>query len=234
MEISGWSDNGEGLANYAKGYLGLDREAPLPPELQKKLAPFVTHFDSSSYEEDISGGYYGEELNSITGPTELYDALNDYYYAQSDSAGPENILIYLRGKGYDTTGERPLEAIKGALQAENKGRIPAKVRNAKKWRIGTVSLASVATPSESQTLEGESNPRELDNPFGRKGPNGAIAGVVLEVAPNKYELVDGYHRRGWLKANNKKKAQYVILSKEEYRERSPYYWRDQEPGWHGE
>jgi hypothetical protein len=233
VEIKGWGDDGEGLAEYAKEHLGLDRNEPLPDELKKDLTPFVTNFNSSDYEAEISPGYYGEEFSGIKVPDELKEVLAKHYYAQPDAGGPENILTYLRGKGYETTGERPLEAIKGALQAENNGRLIAKVAKTRKWRTAAINLSSITLPSESQQAAGEKDPRPLSSPYGKNSPTGEIAGVVLQRSDGTYELLDGYHRMGSLKAEGKRKKKYIILSSEVYREPSPYSYRwDKEPTWY--
>lgn len=233
VQIKGWSDDGEGLAEYARDRLGLGRDEPLPEGLKEDLAPFVTNFNSSDYEPEISGGYYGEEFSGIKGPQELEDVIEDHYYAQPDAGGPENILTYLRAKGYDTTGKRPLEAIKGALQAENNGKLIAKVDRARKWRTADINLSNIALPSESQRKAGEADPRALTGPYGRKAPSGDIAGVVLQKSDGSYELIDGYHRMGWLKANGKRRKKYLILSHEAYQEPSPWSrYRSSEPEWH--
>ena len=232
MEIKGWERDGEGLADFAKASLGLPHEKPIPEELRKNLQPFVTNFDSYDFEAETSPGYYGEELDSITVPDELLKVLDDYYYSQPNAAGPENILGYLRGKGYDTTGERPLEAIKGALQAENKGRLSTKVTRARKWRIANISLANITVPSDAQAEIGEKDPRSPSSPYpGRQNPRDIIAGVVLQKNDGTYELIDGYHRRGWLKANGKKKPRYIILSHEAWKEPSRYSSYSKEVYW---
>ena len=230
VEISGWRDHGEGLAEYAKEKLGLPRNAALPESLRKELQPFVDNFNDYEFEPEISGDYYGEVLDGITGPSQLTRILDDFYYSQPDAAGPDNILSYLRGKGYETKGERPLEAIKGSLQAENNGKISQKVEKAKKWRTGELNLSSITAPSASQIKAGENDPRELKSPYpGRQKPGDGIAGVVLQRADGSYELIDGYHRLAWLKDKNKKRSQYIILSHERYQEPSRYSWLRTDP-----
>lgn len=234
VQIKGWGDDGEGLAEYAKDQLGLDYDEDLPEDLKGELAPFVTNFNSYDYEAVITPGYYGEEFSGIIPPQELSDVLSRHYYAQPDAGGPEDILTYIRGKGYETTGESPLEAIKGALQAENKGRLVAKVAKAKKWRTAAIDLSNITLPSESQKTAGEKDPRPLSSPYGKNPPSGEIAGVVLQKSNGSYELIDGYHRMGSLKAEGKRKKKYLILSHEPYVDPNPhgYYWRSKEPSWY--
>lgn len=236
VQIKGWDNDGEGLADYAKDRLGLDHNEPLSEELKKELAPFVTNFNSYEYEPVISGGYYGEEFSGVIPPKELLEVLDNHYYAQEDAGGPEDILTYLRGKGYATAGERPLEAIKGSLQAENNGRLVAKVAKARKWRTAAINLSSISLPSESQKVAGEKDPRPLSSPYGKSSPTGEIAGVVIQKSDGTYELVDGYHRMGNLKAEGKRKKKYIILSHEPYKEPSPYYsrWAARETTWYAD
>lgn len=227
VRIRGWGNNGEDLATYAKKALSLPADKPLPDELQKKLAPFVQNFNSDDYSPNILRGYYGEELSSIELPEALSKVIDDYYYAQPHAEGPENVLGYIRGKGYDTTGERPLEALKGMLQAENNGRVLQKIEKVTRWKKATLGIDSIATPSRVQTTEGETNPREPQLPGKSKKASDVIAGVVLQRKDGSYELIDGYHRRGWLKANKKKRANYIVLSHQPY---YPTSYND----WYGE
>ncbi len=235
VTIKGWENDGEGLSDFAKSQLGLPWNEPLPQDLKEKLQPFADNFRSDDFDYEVSGGYYGEELQSISAPKELVAVLDDYYYGKSDAAGPENILGYLRGKGYDTTGERPLAAIKGALQAENKGRKSEKVENAKKWRTSSIGINNIVLPSASQAEAGEKDPRPLQQPVGaKKSSRELYAGVVVQRKDGTFELVDGYHRLADLKANNKRRAKYLILSAEPPVERSPYYWQREAHNWYSD
>lgn len=234
VKINGWGDNGEDLANYARDRIGLKADAPLPEELYKELKPFIDNFDSTDYEPIISGGYYGEELDDVELPKELDAILDNYFYNQPNAEGPEGVLSYLRGKGYDTTGERPLEAIKGALQAENNGRLVSKVAKAKKWRAGEISLDRIKLPSESQRKAGENDPRPLTNPYpGKAATSSKVAGVVIDSGNGNYELIDGYHRLAHLKQSNRKRSRYLVLSNEAYTEYHPNYWSSEKSlNWH--
>jgi len=232
VTIKGWDNDGEGLSDFAKSQLGLPWNEPLPEELRDKLQPFVDNFHSDDFGYEVSGGYYGEELQSITAPKELVNVLEDYYYGKDDASGPENILGYLRGKGYATAGEKPLEAIKGALQAENGGRKNAKVEKARKWRSGSIGIKDIVLPSASQVEAGEKDPRPMENPVGaKKNSRDLYAGVVLQRKDGSYELIDGYHRLAWLKSNSKRRAKYLVLSQEAPVE-NLYSWQREPHKWY--
>lgn len=233
VSVPGWDNySGDGFSNFVKSSLGLKHNETLPKDLKESLTPF-SDFSTIQHDFDaqIAGGYYGEELGAIKAPPALMAVLENYYYSKDDAAGPENIFVYLREKGYATAGERPLEAIKGALRAENNGRKIMKVEKAKKWRAGKIQLSSIATPSSSQLAAAKNDPRPPVSVMGTKveQQRNQILGVVLEVAPNRYELIDGYHRYAFSKNANKKSGRYIVLSHEEP-ETLFYSWQ-KEDGW---
>lgn len=211
--FKGWLNGGEDLANMVKKRSGIPEDEPLPSDWVEALRPYVERPQDFDFEPMISSGYYGEEFDGVTIPSELKKLLNDFYYAAPNAEGPHKILSYLRGKGYDTTGDRPLEAIKNALRAENKGKLSAKVAKARAWKVSSISLANISLPSPSQAKEGEDNPRPIESPYPKNSDQKTeIAGVVFETADKKYELVDGYHRIASLKKNGKRRGTYIVLT----------------------
>lgn len=211
-QVTGWTGGPEGLATYVKDTLNLPKDEPLPKELVEKIKPFATNI-ADLVEVKIIVGYYGEEIGGIELPDKLHNILLDHYYKQEFSEGPGNILAYLRGKGYATEGEKPLEAIKGMLMAENNGSLNSRVANATRWKKQSVKIDNIKIPNESKMKAGVSDPRVPQTPFSKSRTNPQnITGVLYQKQDGSFELIDGYHRIGWMKNNGKKMGNFIVLA----------------------
>lgn len=214
VQLTGWKDNNpDGLANYARIKLSMKAGAAIPEDLKKKLEPYADfEMIAHDFEVNIVNGYYGEELDSIKAPQGLTKVLNQYYYSQNNAVGHYSVLPYLRGKGYDTTGESPLTAIKGALRAENGGRLNKKVENAKSFKVVKIGLKNIKKLSKSQEAAAVKDQRK-PLPVKETGMREEIAGVAFKNETGEYELVDGYHRTAYYENQTKRqKVSYIVLS----------------------
>lgn len=222
LRITQWTPS-EGLDAYVKGKLGLQERDPIPKKLKDKLKSYY-NIDDIVDDFYIRGepGYYGEEVE-IDGPESLEREIKDYYYSLPNAIDPNGILPYLRGKGFDTTNKRPLQAIKESLRVENGGRISKRVESAKSFKTASIGVRNIIRPSKSQSSHAKNNPRPL-TPEPATGNKDEIAGVVFKRDHGKYELIDGYHRTATLDALNttgKKRGKYIILSASENK---PHYY----------
>jgi hypothetical protein len=230
LRITGWAPDAEGetldgFANYVKETLHLPEDEPLPPELRQRLSRFADFTPQELFEIEAESEFYGETI-TVTPIPPLNKELTDYYYEQPNAVdGQYGILPYVRGKGFDTSGLRPLEALKASLNAENSGRTSKKVERARKFRAATIALSSITLPVARRVEYALKEPRKAES-VKASGQTRPIAGVVYEVSPGKYELIDGYRRHAhYTGQTNRKRAEYIILSGE------PMGYRDSYSGW---
>lgn len=162
-----------------------------------------------NFEVSRRWGYYEEIEVEIDLKPELFEKIQAHYYSSPVAEDPEGILVYARGKGLDTTGHSPVEALKALLKSENGGKDHPRVDAATAVRRQSIRLDDIRIPSQRHydTVE----PRKPEPADKRNGP---IAGVVFEEN-GKYSLVDGYHRTKWLRKKLRKSATYLVLSNTE-------------------
>jgi hypothetical protein len=159
-----------------------------------------------SYEVEVTGGYYGDEASVIfSEPEKVYAKLREHYFAREDAKDADGVLPYVRGKGLDTTGLQPLEAIKKQLRTENKGKIVDYVENTTKVERKFISMKNVVVPQNQHFIKAD--PREPVAPHGAE----QTFGVVVQKG-DAYVLVDGYHRFKHQTAKGTKNGSFIVLS----------------------
>lgn len=158
-----------------------------------------------SYEVSSSRGYYGDEAEvTLTFESNVRKKLTEYYLNRPDAKDTAGILPYLRGKGQDTTGLTPVEAVKKHLRAENRGAIVKYVEDANTVYKMRVPLTDVKVPQKKhlETVE----PRKPIHPKNVE----KFCGVVVKKG-NAYFLVDGYHRLKYELGTNNKTGNFLVL-----------------------
>lgn len=213
FEAIGWSSSDPNdIESFARSALGMPYSEPFPAELKAKLAPYR---DFSKIKDDflpiIENGYYGEELAGVEGADDVMKVLEDYYYSQPNAMGPHNILAFLRGKGYDTTGERPVEALKNFLRAENEDHVNLAVENADVFALRRVDFSTINARSKSRVKDAALDPRK-PAPEKPSGFTHEISGIVVQDHRG-YTLVDGYRRRAFYSTTKRKAGTYIVLGK---------------------
>lgn len=178
----------------------------VPQELVTLAENELSLDEADSYEVEVSNGYYGEEAKVVLSePETVTQRLLEYYFSRKDAIDTGNILPYLRGKGFQTAGLTPLDAVKSHLREENKGKIVDYVENATSVCRKTLSISEVkiAQLRHFENVE----PRSLTV------PKGAVktCGVVVQRG-KEYVLVDGYHRVKYQKAKGVKTSSFIVLS----------------------
>lgn len=161
--------------------------------------------DPNSYEAYAENGYYGEEVTvSLAHPDAVNKRLTEYFHSLPDAKDNQGILPYIRGRGTDTQGLTPLEAVKKNLRDENNGKLVSYVENTTKVSRGAVSLNKVLIPQKKHY--------ENVSPKVPNAPKGAdsITGVLVKRG-DSFVLVDGYHRVKHANVKNKKMATFLIL-----------------------
>jgi hypothetical protein len=161
--------------------------------------------DPGSYEAYAENGYYGEEpVVALAYPENVHNRLTEYFYSLPDAKDDKNILPYVRGKGVDTTGLAPIDAVKKSLRQENKGKLPAYVEKATKISRGAVTLSKIEVTQKKRY--------ETVDPKVPNSPKGAdkILGVVMKRG-DKFVLVDGYQRVKHANLSNSKSGTFLIL-----------------------
>ena len=181
----------------------------LPPDLKAALdaeMSFLT--DSENWEVHAVGDYYGDTAE-VEEPGRLQEIIEDWYWQQPGAMDEHKILPYVRGRGIDTTGLKPLDAIKQQLDSENHGRKHSKVARAKQVEVKRISPNSIIIPNRKHFDSVEA--RE-PIPVAESGSSQVVMGVVVQI-PGGYELVDGYHRmKDCLDKKTKKQQAFIVLS----------------------
>lgn len=174
------------LVNYANNELELD--------------------NPDTYEVEVTGGYYGDEASVVfSEPQKIYGKLRERYFSRDDAKDADGILPYVRGKGIDTKGMTPIDAIKTQLRTENKGKIVDYVENTTKVEREVIAMKHVVVPQNDHFIRAD--PREPIAPHGAE----QTFGVVVQKG-NSYVLVDGYHRFKHQTAKGAKNGSFIVLS----------------------
>ena len=190
-------------------------EDNVPADLIEYATETLNMDKSDSYEISATSGYYGEEVHVRTSQL---PALRKWYWNRNNAWDTSGVLDYVRGKGLDTTGKTPVEAIKAQLAAENNGKMVAVLDESHSVFVRRLS------PSEITLLDAErlqkTEPAPIQSPISKhEDPTTHeellvgkdIAGVVVQK-DNKYFLVDGYARHKGLGRNPNKQQEYIVLS----------------------
>ena len=158
-----------------------------------------------NFEVQRTWGYYEEIEVDVSLKPEFMAKVEAYYYSSPVATDSNGVLAYARGKGLDTTGKTPVEALKALLKQENGGRDHPRVDNADTVESKSLQLKNIRIPSQKHYDAVE--PRKLQPGKG----SSPIAGVV--VRENGVDsLVDGYHRTKHLNGKLRKSATYFVLS----------------------
>lgn len=162
--------------------------------------------ETDSYEVEVAHGYYGDEASvALSDPENVSAKLRSYYFSRDDAKDVNGVLPYVRGKGIDTKGLMPLEAIKAQLRAENKGMIVSHVDRATKVERKSIDLKDVVVPQNEHFIKAD--PRKPVAPYGAE----ETVGVLVQKG-DSYILVDGYHRFKDQTARGTKGGSFIILS----------------------
>jgi hypothetical protein len=157
------------------------------------------------WEVRAEGDYY-EDAIVVEPPSDMKDKLTQDYWKYPNAVDYAGILKYCRGKGFDTTGKSPIEAIKEQLDNENLGTKSAKVNKATKVSMDNVKFDKVQI---SQTNHyNKIQPKKAKSPFKKGGLT--VHGVVFKES-GKNHLVDGFHRTKDSIQSGKKSGKYIIL-----------------------
>lgn len=208
LRVSGWN-NDDGLANYARDYLGLSKKEEFPESLKKQMTPYaatVIHDFKITPIQD----YYGESVN-ITPPDYLQNDLEDYYWSQPNADDAQGSLSYLRDKGFETQGLRPLEATKTYI-SEKHGKRIADVDNCASIRKSSLMLKNIDKPRKGLQKNVVMNAEE-SQVYSKTGKTGKIQGIVLEKDDGTYELLEGHNPRHDEKST-RRKGNYLIISEQ--------------------
>lgn len=162
--------------------------------------------DPDDYQVESSPDVHGEEI-LVSLPENMEDTLVEEYWKLPNAVDANGILKYVRGKGHDTTGQSPVEAIRNQLNSENAGKKSSKVDRATNVSVAHMKLNTVTIPATHhyEKISG----RPLKAPA---AGTETFAGVVVKEG-RRYFLMDGYHRTKFLKESTKETSGlYIILS----------------------
>lgn len=172
---------------------------------------------------DAWDGYYGEEdpdQYSVSPKSETMAKLYSWYYNQPNAIDHHRLLAYARGKGIDTTGLTPEEAIKKQLIAEHpelaKKLEKANSVSVRKIKRGDVTYVDEKRLTNASRLASWAAP-EANKKGDEKGYtyDGVLYATYGKDARGrfgtKYRLLDGFSR---YKSNTAKgKMQnYIVIS----------------------
>lgn len=115
------------------------------------------------------------------------DKLSSRHWSAANAKDSHGILDYVRGKGFDTTGLSPIEAVKAQLAAENPGRRSDLLEGTREITTHAFNLDSIHIPNQAHYDAAEPRPQQA--------PRGEhkVAGILVRHG-DRYSLVDGYHR----------------------------------------
>lgn len=209
LHVTAWGTD-EGVYGYARSRLGLPLSEKLPQDLIDDLRPYE-NFETIADDFEIWGDsdYYGEVAVVEPSPT-LNRIISDFYYNQPNAVDKEGLLPYLRSQGFDTTGKRPLQALREALKQEHRS-LPANISAVKGYRVMKVKEKFITKESKREAA-GKKDPTPA-TPVPVTGQGKAIAGVLLRKSATDYVLLDGYRRAADFEANGDVRSKdYVVLT----------------------
>lgn len=191
-------------------YIYNAKEEDIPDDMVIKANNELELDTEDGYEVYSSPGYYGDEATiDFAFPDNARKALERYYYELPDATDNSGVLPYVRGKGIDTTGLTPIEAIKKQLTDENNGKTHQFVDRANRVSSNVIPFHQVEIPQQKHFDSVEPRepaaPKNVDN----------ICGVLVKIGEGKtatYRLVDGYHRMKNEKLKNAKSGKFIVLS----------------------
>lgn len=182
------------------------RSESIPQELVDIAENELGLHEVEAYEVEVTNSYYGEEARVIlSDPETVMPRLLEYFFSLGDAVDAEEILPYLRGKGFDTTGLTPVNAVKMHLKEENRGKVVDYVENASIASRKTLRIGEVKIPQLRHYEAVEARP--VIAPKGVKN----TVGVVVKRG-NEYVLVDGYHRMKSQKSKGAKTGSFIVLA----------------------
>lgn len=178
------------------------------PETLVEKAKELKWDDPESYDVWGEGGYYGEEVAEEI-PADMGKKAREMYWELPNANDREGILNYVRGKGFDTTGKTPVQAILAQLKTETHLSSRAHKLKATKATVGNVKIANIIVPQGARWNQASAVKPETTLPGGKN-----IVGVLYKDERSNYYLMDGYSRTKYqMDALNRKTGDYIILSK---------------------
>lgn len=176
------------------------------PDDLVRVANDELHLDQPDYYEAYAeNGYYGEEpVVALAYPEDVHKRLTEYFYSLPDAKDDQGILPYVRGRGVDTTGLTPVNALKKSLREENNGKLVSAAEKATKVTRGAIPFSKIEI---TQKKRYESVAPKVPN-----SPKGAdkIIGVVVKRG-DSFVLVDGYQRVKHANLSKGKNGTFLIL-----------------------
>lgn len=139
----------------------------------------------------------------ITPPNDFDNKLLDAYYNSNNADDSLGVLSHVREKGFDTSGLKPVEAIKKMLREEN-GRYVTIVENMHNVDKRKLGLNEFSYSELHFAKIDETEPRAIST-------NSIITGIV-RLDDFGYHLLDGHHRVKWCLNNNMKNGNFFVLS----------------------
>lgn len=181
----------------------------IPDSLVTKATNELDLDSEDGYEVYASGGYYGDEAHvDFAYPDTALKTLKRYYYELPDAKDEAGVLQYVRGKGVDTAGLTPIEAIKKQLNDENHGKTHQLVERSNTVTAKKVNFDQVEIPQKKHFDAVE--PRPVVAPENVD----AVCGVLVQTGEYRYRLVDGYHRMKHKTLANGKTGKFIVLTRE--------------------
>ncbi len=154
--------------------------------------------------------YYDDQPHIRFEDTVAKELANWYWKTSYNGFDHDGILEYVRGKGTETIGLSPIEAIKEQLRNENGNKINSLVEAARYVKIVNLRIDQITVTNETHLTRVQPQPLEVPTENGKK-----ISGVVV-ADRNRFLLVDGYHRYKDAKKKGRTLGDYVVLSKDAY------------------
>lgn len=180
-------------------------EKNIPDELVRIGEEELNLNSPDAYDAYTENGYYGEEPQvDFAEPGAVNKRLKEYFYTLPDAKDDQGILPYVRGKGHDTTGLAPVDALKKSLREERNGKLPVAVEKAAQVSRGAVRFDKIKV---SQKKHYDTTAPKVPN-----SPKGAdkILGVVLKKGED-FILIDGHQRLKHARLLNPKSGTFLIL-----------------------
>jgi hypothetical protein len=206
------SEYGEPTEHSLKTYLSLFEQPTTENAILYMLGKDETH---NLPDELTNLAQENKEVLELDAPDStaayMLSKVQEWYWKQPNAVDSQGILEYVRSKGTETQGLTPLQAIKRQLDEENElifklgAHRNRALYNATHVEQKTVKLDEIIVRGASRLNEVEARiPQSYDNKPG-------IAGILVKTG-DTYKLMDGYHRMKYLKIQNRKQANYIVLS----------------------